>query len=727
MNSPVVRIFIVSLLTSLSLAQSRQSANHTRGLLHQTVYNTGELGRAFDGGQSGMSDGCSSMEWPPNSTLIVDGRKFQGQHNSMGGGLYLDGVLNGARQTVACGAVATAGNGLSVQVAGIYSFPGSITRTENYPVLPDGSLNPSYNPNEAEEIIVADWSTPLNIMVTRTSRAWSFPGYDSFIIYEYDLVNTNAVPITDGFVGWGYGLSPSMFGYERLYNEWSEAIDMRSKDMYARFDFKRWMSYNHDRTGKPDTEFFSLWSQSGDRGGLNTPQAVGFLPLHYDHDHLAVKGETNYPAGLDSTYVWDETNRIKQPYTNRYENRNLDITKISSWTDIITRKTSAFGGVYDSTSFLATNASDWTYWKGRAKPSSSLGWKQPVVHGYVFGPYIFPPNEHIHFAVAEVVGYGPGVASDSIYSDLGGGVETSGNVFHRVPSWYSEMNYPTAGGDPPAIGSSYLQTHPLPWYVTPGVVSIRDVADRAIQMYTGSTQAVKYDTVQFDPANTPLQGRYNSTPLYIPAPAITVEKGYYFLSPYYFEEVSWGAQVESFAAPRLSAPFSHYILLRAPSPLGPWVTIDSISKMDTRYLRNSTYTVRIDSLLVAEAHYYAVVSVDTKGNRSGLTSMVARDTILTGVRTPDVGSRPDQFVLGQNFPNPFNPSTTISFSLPTRSYVMLSVFNMLGQKVIELVRGEREAGSYSFTFDASGLASGVYLYRMQAGSFVQTKKLVVVK
>ena len=88
---------------------------------------------------------------------------------------------------------------------------------------------------------------------------------------------------------------------------------------------------------------------------------------------------------------------------------------------------------------------------------------------------------------------------------------------------------------------------------------------------------------------------------------------------------------------------------------------------------------------------------------------------------------PVQFTLEQNFPNPFNPSATISYTIPIRSYVTLSVFNTLGQKVAELVNAEKDAGSYNVSFDASGLASGVYLYRMQAGSFVQTKKLVVMK
>lgn len=99
----------------------------------------------------------------------------------------------------------------------------------------------------------------------------------------------------------------------------------------------------------------------------------------------------------------------------------------------------------------------------------------------------------------------------------------------------------------------------------------------------------------------------------------------------------------------------------------------------------------------------------------------------TGVAAGLDAPVPSNYQLSQNYPNPFNPSTTISYAIPTRSIVTLSVFNTLGQKVAELVNSEKEAGSYEVTFDASGLASGVYLYRLQAGNFVQAKKLVVMK
>ena len=88
---------------------------------------------------------------------------------------------------------------------------------------------------------------------------------------------------------------------------------------------------------------------------------------------------------------------------------------------------------------------------------------------------------------------------------------------------------------------------------------------------------------------------------------------------------------------------------------------------------------------------------------------------------------PLEFALAQNYPNPFNPSTTIRYGLPERSHVTLTVFNSLGQQVATLVEGEREAGHHDVVFDASHLASGVYLYRLVAGEFVQTRKLLLMK
>ena len=88
---------------------------------------------------------------------------------------------------------------------------------------------------------------------------------------------------------------------------------------------------------------------------------------------------------------------------------------------------------------------------------------------------------------------------------------------------------------------------------------------------------------------------------------------------------------------------------------------------------------------------------------------------------------PSQFALSQNYPNPFNPSTTIKFELPRTSQVNLTVYDILGREVSMLVNERREAGVHEVKFDGSNLASGVYLYRLQAGAFVSTKKLVLLK
>jgi probable HAF family extracellular repeat protein len=85
------------------------------------------------------------------------------------------------------------------------------------------------------------------------------------------------------------------------------------------------------------------------------------------------------------------------------------------------------------------------------------------------------------------------------------------------------------------------------------------------------------------------------------------------------------------------------------------------------------------------------------------------------------------YQLNQNYPNPFNPTTTISFSLPKREHVTLKVFDVLGREVATLVNEELNPGEHSVVFNAQNLTSGVYFYRLRAGSFVEQRKMVWVK
>ena len=88
---------------------------------------------------------------------------------------------------------------------------------------------------------------------------------------------------------------------------------------------------------------------------------------------------------------------------------------------------------------------------------------------------------------------------------------------------------------------------------------------------------------------------------------------------------------------------------------------------------------------------------------------------------------PMSYSLAQNFPNPFNPVTTIEFALPKAGYVTIKVYNLLGEQIATLIEEQRSAGIYKFTWNARGLASGVYLYRLEAGEFVQSKKLILMR
>jgi len=111
----------------------------------------------------------------------------------------------------------------------------------------------------------------------------------------------------------------------------------------------------------------------------------------------------------------------------------------------------------------------------------------------------------------------------------------------------------------------------------------------------------------------------------------------------------------------------------------------------------------------------------------GNTSQFSVAAVVTGIRLLTPGDIPDGFALAQNYPNPFNPMTTIHYQLSTISDVRLTVHDLLGREVAVLVNERREAGVHEVTFDGSFLASGVYLYRLQAGGFVETRKLVLVQ
>src|SRR4030095_8914380 len=108
-------------------------------------------------------------------------------------------------------------------------------------------------------------------------------------------------------------------------------------------------------------------------------------------------------------------------------------------------------------------------------------------------------------------------------------------------------------------------------------------------------------------------------------------------------------------------------------------------------------------------------------------SMVADFTANPVGITPIGSEVPQSFKIEQNYPNPFNPVTDIKFDVPKASFVKLNVMNILGQEVEQLVNENLQPGSYKVDWNASSFPSGVYIYKMTAGDFTQTKKMILIK
>jgi hypothetical protein len=123
----------------------------------------------------------------------------------------------------------------------------------------------------------------------------------------------------------------------------------------------------------------------------------------------------------------------------------------------------------------------------------------------------------------------------------------------------------------------------------------------------------------------------------------------------------------------------------------------------------------IDNSISSKKYYYRLNQIDFDGTCE-----------YSNVVEVDINTVTD-FSLNQNYPNPFNPSTKISFSLPQTANVKLSVFNLLGEKVAELVNEVKSSGFYEVDFSGSNLTSGMYLYRLEAGDFVSTRKMTLIK
>ncbi len=137
-----------------------------------------------------------------------------------------------------------------------------------------------------------------------------------------------------------------------------------------------------------------------------------------------------------------------------------------------------------------------------------------------------------------------------------------------------------------------------------------------------------------------------------------------------------------------------------------------------------------EHVTTSPGHFLAFVYNEVGADGQTMVKMDRVDfppvTVALSETTPTNGL-PTSFGLNQNYPNPFNPTTTLSFDVPKASHVTLEVYNVLGQKVLTLIDEELDANTHEVEFDGSSISSGIYFYRLNAGDFTDTKKMVMVK
>ncbi|MBL7120395.1 MAG: hypothetical protein ISS12_00255 [Candidatus Marinimicrobia bacterium] len=657
---------ILSLMATSLWAQRREYKVMRRGMMRESLYNNGIISTPFHNDGMDIVD-HPQMEWPKYSSTVEGTIIYDGQHNTMGGGIHISGNIHDKpfqdeRHFSFCGLV---GGGGPEETIGIWNFPVEFRRIENYPILADGSLNLEYDPEEAEEIIYAKWATSMGVTITRVSRAWSYPDYDDMIIHEYELVfdgNTDSDPTTieevviergsggittldtvqvweDFVVFFGQSWGPNMFAYQRQPEYggiWNWKPGLISDGNHQSFDHKLWTLFNFDtqtngslnRKAKPEPnlDLFEEWARTGKNGGgLLAPQAVGMSMLYYDTKHLSainIATDTSVYDG-ETSYAWkandhelfqfpDEPDsnvfRIKQPW-EIYKNKGwFGLNKLYEGASSETEKRgNPFG-----TSYLDDPRVGET-WVGRGAFSSQKANAMPL-QAFAFGPYTIHRGDTVEFSMAQVVGYG----TDS-REIMGGGSHDQSVLFMKPVHIDSfDVILKNDEGNDVLMTSHYISDYGYPDYVNSDVITIQDVSRKAYEMYTGDSlarvESWGTDEFRYWPENNARDGKYVVQDIPWPAPVIDVAN-----TALQGVRVAWNREVEDF--PYTVNDLGGFNLYRAYNPLGPWKLLVSKIVGDVNSDNSYEFFDEDTTLKMGEAVFYAATSFDTEGFESGKSNI----------------------------------------------------------------------------------------------------------
>lgn len=178
-------------------------------------------------------------------------------------------------------------------------------------------------------------------------------------------------------------------------------------------------------------------------------------------------------------------------------------------------------------------------------------------------------------------------------------------------------------------------------------------------------------------------------------------------------------------------PYSNYFMVDSTISDSETVTVAAGTFMHC-IKRSETHYDSAGHTIFLEYHYFAqgvgmVLNARVIPDTQAHTDVLVQYSAVTSVHEENAANTSNRFSLSQNYPNPFNPTTVISYWIPAVSDVTLKVYDLLGREMKTLVRERQTAGSHHVTFNAGSLPSGVYLYRIQAGSYSKTMKLLLLK
>ncbi|HJN69286.1 MAG TPA: hypothetical protein QF602_07565, partial [Candidatus Marinimicrobia bacterium] len=656
-----VKTAFILLIISQSLLAQREYIVHDRGMLHESVFNNGILSQPLK--NNGIEWSAQPMfEWPGRSNTIVEGVEYDGQHNSLGGGIHIAVNYPGSlgyndKKFAFCGMIGDGGPETSV---GVWTFPISFYEVRNYPLLDDGSLNPDFDPNEAEQIIYAKWATSVGLTVQRTTRSYSYPDYDDIVLHEYEFEftgNTDMDPTTiemdtvdtlvDVLIYFAQSFAPSMYGYQRHYNEWKWKPGIFQGDNWASFDPDYWLAFNmdcetggdFDLAGKPEPtpELFQEFASSGENGGgFASPAAVGYTMLYYDQNHLTVFD------GPDSTSVnseygptgqeLDDQFRLKQPYHTYLTHGWFSSAVIMANGRPHLRMGPRANGFYNE-----TEIEDWGLnpaWVGRAQFKHSNS--DYPGRSFAFGPYTLSKGDTLEYSFAQVAGYG----ADATKQYWGG--HQKDDLWGTVPSMNRRVVI-----DGQVITENYIDDYGYPDYVNSDVITVNDVARKAWEAYTG--QVIPHDSTWADgelvcwPENNSKDGNY-AVPIPYPAPGITVET---------LDDASvrlrWGRAVESFT--HAAGNLEKFNVYRSIHPIGPWKLLN-VTVAGAIVDSLNLYEMIDDDIdfKVGDFAFYAVTSINDLNMESGKTNITRIQKNIGAVaKMGKVYVVPNPFVLNSGF------------------------------------------------------------------------------